>query len=237
MNANQLSVATITWARSDEEELLLRAALTQLSLMQMPVYVTDGGSKDSFVQFLHSLPNFTVINATGKGLWNQVQAGLQAAMKQATGFTLYTEPDKLLFFEEELANFVNHADDVNGIMLAARTKDAFATFPSFQQTTETCINFCCSEVTQHSFDYTYGPFILNNKLIPYFKDLPINIDWGWRTYAFCAAHRLGYKIQEIQANNICPFDQRSDSVKERIYRMKQLHQNIEGVVLATTFNV
>ncbi len=60
MHKNKLSVATITWARDEDEETLLRSGLSRLALMQIPVFVTDGGSKESFIEFLKSLPNFTV---------------------------------------------------------------------------------------------------------------------------------------------------------------------------------
>lgn len=237
MHIHQLTIATITWARDQQEEALLRQALSQLSLLQIPVYVTDGGSGESFVQFLHSFPNFTVVNSIGKGLWHQVQSSLNAALDSSGKHVLYTEPDKLDFFKNRLAALIEEADEEMGIVLAARTTEAFASFPSFQQTTETSINFCCAEVTQKPLDYTYGPFIMNRKLIPFFKDLPGDIDWGWRPFAFCIAHRLGYEIQEIRADNFCPITQRQDDPKERIYRMKQLYQNIEGVVLSTSVKV
>ena len=236
MQTSQLSIATITWARDGDEEKLLREALTQLSLLQIPVFVTDGGSGRSFVKFLYSLPNFTVVAATGKGLWKQVQSSLNTTLCTSCKYVLYTEPDKLDFFKYRLPAFIAQAKEEEGIVLAARTADAFASFPSFQQTTETAINFCITEITQQPYDYTYGPFILNSKLIPFFNNLPVDIDWGWRPFAFCVAHKLGCSIQEIKADNYCPVDQRNDYAKERVYRMKQLYQNIKGVVLSTLVN-
>ena len=205
--------------------------------MQIPVFVTDGGSGETFIEFLHSFSNFNVVQPLSKGLWNQVDSSLNATLSNNTTHVLYTEPDKLDFFANRLENFIEEADEAMGIVLASRTKEAFASFPAFQKTTETSINFCCAEVTQQPFDFTYGPFILNRKLMPFLKDLPADIDWGWRPFAFCIAHRLGYAIQEIKKDNYCPVDQRQDSPKERIYRMKQLHQNIEGVVLSTLVEV
>ncbi len=237
MHKNKLSVTTITWARDEQEETLLRSALSRLALMQIPVFVTDGGSGESFIEFLYSLPNFTVVQPLGKGLWNQVNSSLHATLSSNKTHVLYTEPDKLDFFTNSLENFIEEAYETMGIVLASRTEEAFASFPAFQQTTETSINFCCAEVIHQPFDFTYGPFILNRKLIPFLKDLPADIAWGWRPFAFCIAHRLGYSIQEIKADNYCPVDQRQDSPKERIYRMKQLHQNIEGVVLSTSVEV
>lgn len=237
LNKNKLSVATITWARDTKEETLLRSALSRLALMRIPVFVTDGGSGESFIEFLHSLPNFTVVQPLGKGLWNQVNSSLNATLSHTATHVLYTEPDKLDFFTNRLEHFIEAADEAMGIVLASRTEEAFASFPAFQQTTETSINFCCAEVIHQSFDFTYGPFILNSKLIPFLNYLPADIDWGWRPFAFCIAHRLGYKIQEIKGDNLCPIDQRQDSPKERIYRMKQLYQNIEGVVLSTSVKV
>ena len=235
MNTNNLSIATITWARTPGEENLLRQALEQLSAFNIPVFVTDGGSNSSFIYFVKSLPNFTLVTAEGKGLWPQVQSSLQAAYHSGSTFILYTEPDKKNFFDQSLAGFIKDAaeNDKTGIVLAGRSANAFETFPLFQRTSEATINFCCSEITGHPLDYTYGPFLLNRKLVPYLLQVKNDIGWGWRPYSFCIAHHLGYQLNELTGNFECPDDQRTDDAMERIYRMKQLSQSIDGIVVAT----
>ena len=58
MNKNNLSIATITWARDDKEENLLRQSLQQLATFQIPVFITDGGSNADFLNFVDSFPHF-----------------------------------------------------------------------------------------------------------------------------------------------------------------------------------
>lgn len=61
-----------------------------------------------------------------------------------------------------------------------------------------------------------------------------DIGWGWRPYTFVVAHRLGYRIAHLVKDLPCPPRQREDSKSERIYRMRQLSQSIQGLILSTT---
>lgn len=236
MNKNSISIATISWARNAEEETLLRESLTQLASLNIPVFVADGGSTQSFIEFLKSFSHFTLVSPKGRGVWAQAKASVEAAFHSGTGFIFYTEPDKLDFFKTSILGVITEAaeDEQTGIVLASRSETGFATFPAFQQSTETTINNCCKEIAGKQVDYTYGPFILNRKLVPYFSHIKEDVGWGWRPYTFCIAHRLGLNISPFIADFACPLSQREDNAKERVYRMKQLMQNIQGIVLSTT---
>ncbi len=230
----QLAIATITWARQPDEENLLREALTILSTFNIPVFITDGGSGESFIEFLHSLPNISLCKAEVKGLWPQVKSSLVAARQSGATSILYTEPDKKNFFQHHLDSFLQAAkQQQEGLLLASRTAPAFSTFPPFQQHCETTINYCCAEVTGKPFDYTYGPFLITSELVSSTEHLEPGAGWGWRPFVFCMAHRLGYDIKELPGLFECPPDQRTDDPTERIYRMKQLHESIKGIVVAT----
>jgi hypothetical protein len=137
-----------------------------------------------------------------------------------------------------LSQFISEAagDDGVGIVLAARSAGSFETFPEFQQHTETTINRSCAEVIGEHADFTYGPFLLNKMLIPYLERVD-DLGWGWRPYAFGIAHRLGYRIEFVEKELPCPVEQRADDRSERIYRMKQLSQNIQGLIHSTTADV
>ncbi|WP_146895240.1 hypothetical protein [Adhaeribacter aerolatus] len=236
MDRNNLAIATISWARDAQEENLLRASLTQLAGLNILVFITDGGSQSSFLDFLRSFPHFTILNPRGKGVWAQARTSVLAAAATEASFILYTEPDKQLFFRDFLPNFLSAAPlaESTGVVLASRSAAGFATFPTFQQNTETTINACCAEIMGPAVDYTYGPFLMNHQLAPYLNRVQEDIGWGWRPYVFGLAHRLGYHVVPYEANFICPPDQRTDSAVERIYRMRQLTQNIQGLVLSTT---
>ena len=234
---SNMAIATMTLARTDEEEKILKRSMLLLSSIGLPVYVTDGGSGQHFLSFLQSLPNTTL--SERKGLWPQVKQSLQQAADNNADFVFYTEPDKYLFFEQALPSFLQQIQVHNqtGIVLISRSAKGFATFPPFQQMTETTINNCCEEVIKLRADYTYGPFLINSKIIPYLNALDNNIGWGWRPYAFCTANSLGLKVESFMEDAFCPPDQRLDNATERIYRMQQLTQNIQGITLAAKANL
>lgn len=236
MNKNKVTIATISWARNEEEENLLKKALLQLASLNIPVFITDGGSNLRFVKFLQSLPHFTLLTPTGKGLWAQAKQSLVEAYASDSSYIFYTEPDKFDFFNNSLPQMLDAIaiDEDSGIVTASRSGEAFGTFPKFQQLTETTINKCCQEVIGNNTDYTYGPFLLNKKIVPYLKDVQEDLGWGWRPYAFTIAKRLGFKVEALEGNFFCPLGQREDTAAERIYRMKQLSQNINGLTLAAT---
>ena len=93
-----VAIATITWARSPEEDRRLRRALTRLIAAGFPIAVADSGRTPAFSAFLDSRPELTV-TVERSGLVAQVEASLQLASKLGSRFVLYTESDKAVFFE------------------------------------------------------------------------------------------------------------------------------------------
>jgi len=235
----QIAIATITWARDESEDALLRSSLPHLAAIGLPVFITDGGSGTGFIEFLKGFPQFSVLKTEARGVWAQAGNSARKAYEAGADYILYTEPDKKAFFEHALPNFLAEVkpDEDAGIILASRSAAAFSTFPSFQQMTETTINNCCAEVTSNRQDYTYGPFLMHRKLVPSLQLVQDDIGWGWRPYVFCIAQRLGYNIRNVTGEFNCPEEQKQDSAAERIYRMKQLLQNIQGTLVASTVNV
>lgn len=233
MDYSEVAVATMTWARDAAEERLLRESLPLLAALGAHVFVTDGGSGGAFLDFLRALPRFRVLEAGAPGVWPQARSSLGAATDETHArFILYTEPDKRDFFRDNLRAFISEAPaetDV-GVVLASRSAESFQTFPAFQQHTETTINRCCAEVLGVEADFTYGPFLLNRALVPHLVGAEDGIGWGWRPYAFGTARGLGYRISRVERHLPCPPEQREDDGAERLYRIKQLGQNIQGLV-------
>jgi hypothetical protein len=186
MNTNSLAFATISWARDEQEATLLTTALTHLSAHGRPLFVTDAGSPGSYIQGLSQLPNSTILGPV-RGVWPQAKSSLEAAAATGAEWIFYAEPDKAVFFAQYLSSMLQEisVNEQTGIVIAARSPKGFASFPVFQQMTETTINRCCAEL--------------------------IGADFG---------------------NFLCPEDQRQDDRSERVYRMRQLAQNMEGLALA-----
>jgi hypothetical protein len=232
MDCDEVAVATMTWARDAAEERRLRESLPLLAGLGVPVFVTDGGSGEEFARFLRSLPNFEMCDPGERGPWAQAGRSLRAAQASGRRFILYTESDKAEFFRAGLREFVSEApagDDV-GVVLASRSAESFETFPEFQRMTEGAINRCCAEVVGRPFDFSYGPFLLNRELVHGLEAAPPDLGWGWRTYAFGLARRLGYRVESVSKDLPCPAGQREDDPRERLYRMRQLSQGVQGLV-------
>lgn len=231
-----IAVATITLVRDPQEESLLRRSMTALSGLGLPVMLTDGGSGADFAEFLRRLPLVTVTTAAGRGLVGQVRASLSACAQLGAQFILYTEPDKLAFFEQDLLSFIDRAplnNDV-GVVIAGRSKAGFESFPLFQQSTEGTINRLCSELFDLPGDYFYGPCLVHRKLVPYFDRLSAEIGWGWRPFIFAVSHRLGLRLAHVTGDYACPADQREEGETERLHRLRQLGQNVSGLLLGMT---
>jgi hypothetical protein len=232
MDKTHLAIATITLARKAEEQSLLLSGLRALAASSLPVFVTDGGSDPGFLQQARAVEGVTFCDPA-RALWPQTRRSLQAAHRAGARWILYTEPDKLDFFRENLAAFIGsiRVDERSGVVLVSRDAQKQASFPAFQQYTESVINRCCAELTGRSLDYSYGPFLLASSIVPRIVPPNEDIGWGWRPFTFGIAHRLGLRIEQVLAASPCPADQRADV--ERVYRMQQLAQSVEGLVLST----
>jgi hypothetical protein len=232
MNAASVAVATITWVRSPDEESLLIRSLERLARCGIPVAVADRESSAPFNRTLERLPNFAVTVPTATGLVTQVKASLDLAATFEKPFILYTEPDKEFFFGR-MTEFVRRAPDSAdvGVALAARSDESFQTFPPMQRFTEGVINHLCAEMIGPQGDYSYGPFLLNRALLPEVtsKFAP-ELGWGWRPFTFLTAHRRGFRVVHLAADYPCPPTQQVEGNIERAHRMRQLSENIRGLI-------
>jgi hypothetical protein len=233
MDLTQISIATITLARNSKEELDLRKALVVLSKIGPPIVVADGGSQKSFIDFLRA-QNFTVCTAKVKGLVSQVKAGLKTAdRKFGKPFILYSEPDKLPFFEKGLSDFVKaiRPNENFGMAFASRNRRSFQTFPKGQQHAETAMNEFTELLIGRKSDYCYGPLLVSATHAELAQDSPNDLGWGWRFFLLGKMMKARRAVQQVERYFPCPKNQRSESKADRIYRLKQLHQNLQGLFL------
>jgi hypothetical protein len=234
MELSRITFATMTLARTESEASLLRESLSVLAAFGRPVAIADGGSSAGFVNFLRNLENVVLVDPEGPGLVAQVQASLRCARATGSDFLVYTEPDKRDFFERHLGSFIHGADreDRLGVRIASRDAASFATFPQTQQTTEGTINRLFSREIGLAADFCYGPLILKPALVDHMSGLDPALGWGWRFAVMGLARREGFEIGLFEADLPCPPDQRADDLQERVHRMRQLSQNLQGTVHA-----
>jgi hypothetical protein len=227
-----IAVATMTWVRSDVEEARLRRSLERLSAAGLPVAVADAGTSPAFAQFLDVLPGCRVAAPRERGLVGQVKASIALAATFGPSQILYTEPDKEAFFGSLLDGFLRRAAEAGGagVVLAARSEESFQTFPPMQRFTEGVINHLCAAQIGVVGDYSYGPFIIDRALFPHVATLDGSLGWGWRPSTFLAAHRRGLRVVHLADDYPCPGDDRGEDEGERAHRMRQLSQNILGLI-------
>ena len=232
--ADTLSVATVTLVRDPEEDILMRAALAELSRQGLRVAVADGGSPSSFLDAIGALPGFELRRGVTGGLLAQVRASLDLARSWGTRRVLYTEPDKHSFFTTHLTGFLEAAA-VNrdaDLVLAARSVESFSTYPPIQQRVETMVNDLCADATGITADYSYGPFLFAASALPELADLAPDVGWGWRPYVFARIVAGGGRLHVVSGNFECPPSQRGQNRTEQAHRLRQLAQNAKGLSLA-----
>jgi hypothetical protein len=218
----------MTLARDEQQGQVLLEALRSLARRNTAIFAADGASPQPFLDAVARIP-VTLVPPRARNLVGQIVASLNAAAATGAPFILYTEPDKQTFFDTHLDAFLAAAprDREVGIVLAARSSRAFATFPAFQQRTERSFNELCAEVVGEQTDYLYGPFLLNSTLVAELAGVDASVGWGWRPFLFNLARRRGYRVASIAGDYACPIDQRGD--EERAHRLRQLSQNADGL--------
>lgn len=227
-----IAVATITWARSPEEEVTLRRSLRRLSETGLPIAVADRGNSAPLTDFIGGLPGFRVIVPRERGLAAQVKASVNLAASRGTPFVLYTEPDKEFFFGTGLAEFIRRApsEPHTGIVIASRDDESLRTFPAMQRYTEGVVNHLCGETIGCSGDYCYGPFLMNRTMVGVVADLPATLGWGWRPFVFRAAKSRGFHVTHVTSHYPCPPEGLDEDDNERNHRMRQLSENVMGLI-------
>ncbi|MFL6278516.1 MAG: hypothetical protein ACJ731_00255 [Vicinamibacterales bacterium] len=233
MNAmRDVAVATMTWARTTDEETLLRRSLALLTDTGLPIAIADAGTSATFTAFLKCLPGVSITVPNEQGLVAQVQASVALAATLERHFIFYVEPDKAFFFEHRLWDFLQLVPEqpAVGVVLASRSAESFRTFPPMQRYTEGVINYLCAQFLGLGGDYSYGPFLMNRALLAHVAALERRLGWGWRHAMFRAAHRDGLRLIHITGDYPCPLDQRGEDDAERMHRIRQLAQNISGLI-------
>jgi hypothetical protein len=232
MDASQVAVATITWPRSTDEEVLLGRSLRSLGEAGLPVAVTDRGTSAAFSHAVSQLPGFRVTIRTQPGLVAQVKDSIALAATFDTSFILYAEPDKESFFKNRLRDFLHRAPDAEdvGVVVASRSNESFKTFPSMQRCTEAIANYLCGLRLGYPGDFLYGPFLMTRNLLAHVARLEDRVGWGWRLSTFVAAHRAGLRVISVTDDYPCPLGQRTENDADRLHRVRQLNENILGLV-------
>jgi hypothetical protein len=227
-----VALVTMTWARTSSDEDLLLRSLAAATTLGLPVAIADRHGRPEFVERLSRLPHTVVVPAGAEGLVPQIMAAFDAAAAFGPEMLLYSEPDKHAFFARAAARLLESSQRhrTPAMVLAARSDDSFATFPPMQRYTESIVNHLCAELVGVAGDYSYGPFLMPGRLLSRIRALPPNLGWGWRLAAFRAAAREGLPILHVPDDLPCPVDQRREDDADRVHRLRQLSENLLGLI-------
>jgi len=227
----------MTLARTRSESEQLYSALRTLSVTGLPVLIGEGGSGEDFVRQIARLPNVHLCHLPPKAkptLVNQLRTAFDQARELKPDYVLYTEPDKGSFFRHGLGKLAEAARSPNsadlGLVVAARTGRGLNTYPEGQRVAEGFMNRIASEALGRPGDYTYGPLLIQRRLLPYTHLFPENLGWGWRFFLMALARQLQLRIDLCPVGGQCPRAQREeDDHFARDYRLRQLIENVTGL--------
>lgn len=235
MQTGQISVATITRARDQREEGLVHRTLAALSARGFHTVVADGGSRPAFIDDLSRIPNLTVVPQDHSGLIGQIKASVRMARTRPARQILYVESDKEQFVTGAMDRFIGEASEHGdaGVVLASRSPHSFGTFPPFQRRAESAFNAVASALLEVDADFLYGPFLMTGAVAALLEAAAPDLGWGWRPFVFSTARRLGHRILLVEGDYRCPPDQVGEDEAERQHRLRQLQQNLKGLVQAS----
>jgi hypothetical protein len=222
----------MAWARSVEEQTSLLRSLSRLAGCGYPVVVADRGTCLDFTNALREIAGVQVILPAAVGPAGQIKATVAAAASLGARYLLYVEPDKEDFFDRRLKDFVERAPDEDdiGVVLAGRSIRSLDTYPPMQRYTESVFNYLCGDAVESVGDYTYGPFLMHQILLTHVGAVNPELGWGWRPSTFIAAKRRGLRLTHVVDDHPCPADQRQEDDDDRRHRMRQLCENIMGLL-------
>jgi hypothetical protein len=210
--------------------------------VRRPILVAEGPSETAFAGWLAQRQELTVAKwqpQTKPGLVAQLLPAFRAARAYDPEWVLYTEPDKRQFFRDGLYRLIeaSTAPGVRpGLILAARTAQGLRTYPCGQRTAETMMNQMCGEAVGQPGDYTYGPMLIHRSLLGYTEQMPEELGWGWRFFLIALAHQTRRDIALCTVPNECPRAQQAeDDPAARVYRLRQLVENVTGLANGWTF--
>jgi hypothetical protein len=228
------AIATMTSARNEREAALLGASIEQLGNLGLPLYAADAGSTAAFTERARRITQLEIWQA-GTTLVQQIKACFRRALQADHGVVLYTEPDKKEFFESGAVSFLEAAETfhADAICIAARNQEGFATFPPGQRSCERAFNDLADNALGITPDLLYGPLVLDLEFaVPCLDEAPDDLGWGWRTYVIARCVLAGKRVSNVTAPFCCPLEQRIENRQDRVYRLTQLKQNVEGLRLA-----
>lgn len=227
---SKISIATVTWARTAEEKIIVMKTLKKLTSFKLPVIVVDkANSRFPLIDEVKKNKGIRIFKASKIGLDFQIKKSFKEAAKFGDHI-FYLESDKLDFVENHAEKFLDEFyKNSSGTLLPVRSKASFLRYPKFQQEMERFIWKSASALLSiKKEDFSYGPRIFPAILLPYFNKVNEEINFGFQTFLLAINHKLNLPLRVVEFDAVGPKD--IDIGKESIaYRIQQLEDELRGL--------
>lgn len=226
----KISIATVTWARTAEEKIIVMKTLEKLASFALPVIVVDhANSSFPLIDEANKIKGIRIFKASKRGLDFQVRKSFREAAKLGD-YIFCTESDKLDFVENHAEKFLNEFyKDPRGTWLPARSRASFLHYPKFQQNMERFIWEAASALLSiKKDDFSYGPRIFPTVLLPHLNKVKGEINCGFQTFLLAINHKLNLPLHIMEFNAEGPRDvQMGEELVA--YRIQQLEDELRGL--------
>jgi hypothetical protein len=225
-------IAIVTMARgaSDVEVLRITDGLTQAAAPGLPVYVTDHSGSPGVRGAVELLPNLDLAREASE-MAPRIASSFRRARHNGAEVCVYSEPDKIPFFQSGLDRLVHLAEQhPESLVVAARNASAFATVPEGQRKLESMANEIGATFLGKRIDYFFGPFAIPGSAVErYLPLMPASIGWGWRTYLMARCILEGMPVVVLDGAFDAPeWNRGEDDAASRLYRLKQFVESVDG---------
>lgn len=182
---NYISLATTTlypaWPFDKSDKVrgdLAIETLKEIKKMNLSLYISDGGSSESFISKISSI---------GHNIYRQKNPGLsagrrqvltQASLKKGSLVIVLFEPEKVSFIKNNLIRLIQPILETQAdIVIPKRDEKAFLSYPDYQTSSEKLLNSLMSSIIINTMkkngkpipqkmdeiDFLFGPKIISNK--------------------------------------------------------------------------
>jgi len=233
---HDLAIAAPMLIRNKEEAHIVIETISAWSTLSYPIVVVDAGSRQEYIEKIRNLPSIEIYQ-TNRPFSTQIQLALyKASLLSDTVF--FCQSDKLEFAKNTIVSMIDHYKTLpqKSVLIAARNKKSFSTYPLFQQQQETFLNETVAKFTQKSGDYLTGPKIFPSDVMKYLPHIKGEIGWGVEIFLTIIAHRLSLPIEFFEFFMSATSDIGGKEEIER-YRIKVTQWELEGLIQALTVSL
>lgn len=228
MDSNRIAIATFTLARSKGEEKLIEETIQSLSLLSIPIVISDSGSPLSFIKKVKKIENVILINHNAGTFIEQIISSHKEAAKLSPHI-FFLQTDKLDFAKKYAKKMIDEYTNSSkkGMFIAIRGNDTLQKYPHFQRKQEEFLNYFISDYTGIKGDYVAGPKIYPSSIVKYLDQINEEIGWGVEAFFYVIAKRLNLSFDFFPIR-ITPPDDIDDAKTSKLYRLKILQWELDG---------